>query len=414
MLFYSRLVAFASAIVFVSLTPLAQAQDNSASLNLDTPNLLTNVPMLDGTDNSHQKLAVSQQDSKPTANHTDTKQATASTEAASNNQKTDDSHSRDERNAKNSQKDKKSAEHVKKTDEKVEETAADAKKTDEKSEEKASEDKANANEEKTKDNEKSETTNSSEDDLLSSEMSGESSAEETAETADAASPEETAAAQAKEQVQGQPQVVLRKFKHFYVMLQGGWGTQDINSGVQRIFGIEVLGVSSRVKSGIAGGAHFGIRVNPYAGFEVGFMKYSDASLQQTVLVFQNQSGVAKSYDFDALVTLTLPLEHGLFVFAKGGAALVHTKFTVPGILENFQNNNSAPTDDGQGIIIIPRTFTKSRTALRPELGLGLGAYFTHYLSAEVAYYKIFEQQGTLQESYMPELNFFGVGLRYNF
>lgn len=200
--------------------------------------------------------------------------------------------------------------------------------------------------------------------------------------------------------------VAQSFQHFYVMGQFGWGTQDINSGVQKIFGIEILGVTSNIKSGIAGGGHFGYRVNRWASFEIGGMKYSNAQLEQTLLIVKRKGGVARSFDVDLLAVLTLPLEHGLTLFAKAGPALVHTQFRVPGFLK--EDSGVSQTD------LIPHTFEKSRTSLRPELGAGLGFKWSKHFGTEIAYYIIFEQKGTIESRYLPELDFLGAGLKYSF
>ncbi|MDR3477687.1 MAG: outer membrane beta-barrel protein [Gammaproteobacteria bacterium] len=161
----------------------------------------------------------------------------------------------------------------------------------------------------------------------------------------------------------------------YVGGQLGWGQTNIFKGVN------TQGYKTN-DTGIAGRLFGGYQINQNFAAELGYMKFSNATVK-------HESGDIQTYAVDIAAKAMMPLSNSFGVYGKLGAAYLNESFGI-------SNGNSRVS------------FSEGK--VYPELGVGVSYDFTQQLSTDLSYTRIQKtSNGNLNST-----DFVGLGLSYHF
>jgi OOP family OmpA-OmpF porin len=161
----------------------------------------------------------------------------------------------------------------------------------------------------------------------------------------------------------------------YVGGQLGWGVTNI------FHGVNTQGQKTQ-DTGLAGRLFGGYEFNQNIGAELGYMRFSNATVK-------HESGDIQTYAVDIAAKGMMPLQNGFGVYGKLGVAYLNENFGI-------SNGNSRVS------------FSEGK--VYPELGVGVSYDFSQQLSTDLSYTRIQKtSNGNLNST-----DFVGLGLSYHF
>jgi opacity protein-like surface antigen len=157
-------------------------------------------------------------------------------------------------------------------------------------------------------------------------------------------------------------------------------------------------ITSSMSSGIAGRAYAGFQFNNNFGFEGGYAKYYNATVNGQNTLLTNATSTINSYSIDALVKGILPLAGGLALYAKVG----------PAYLSENQSLTATTT------VLAPppgQDFRDSQSTHKifPEFGVGVSFDINANISADFSWMHIQH----LGDNALRNVDFVALGLAYN-